>query len=601
MGHVIAEVSLTPLDGSGSTSVSYYVARALAALDGFPNLSYQLNAMGTVIEGEKAEVLAAIDQMAEACFAAGALRVSTQLKIDERRDKRGSIAGKIASVLHHKPDARTGLRIMFKKIMVANRGEIALRIVRACRELGVRTVVAYSEADRDSLAVRFADEAVCIGPAAAARSYLNIPSVVTAAVITGADAIHPGSGFLSENSYLAEVCQQLGITFIGPTPEVIEQMSDKTAARRVMQKVGLPIIPGNAEPLNSQEQALTVAKELGYPVVLKAVAGGGGRGTRMVRNESELNQVFGIARTEALAGFGNADLYLEKLIVQPRHIEVQILADNHGHIVHLGTRDCSLQRRHQKVLEEAPGYSLPQELLDKICAAAIKGAKGIGYRNAGTFEFLVDRRGNFYFLEVNPRIQVEHGITEMITGIDLIKWQIMIASGQPLTLTQKGIRIWGHSIECRINAEDPNRGFRPDAGTVELYLAPGGPGVRMDSHLYSGYVVPPHYDSLLGKLMTWGETRDEAIARMRRALSECVITGVKTIIPLHQRILSNPAYLHGNISTVFIQEYMSNEDGSIVTLEAGGPRGGANNNLHTFATREMGDDSEVEIEAEARL
>ncbi len=488
---------------------------------------------------------------------------------------------------------------MFKKILIANRGEIALRIVRAAHELGIRTVVAYSEADHDTLAVRFADEAVCIGPAPAPRSYLNIPAIITAAHITGCDAIHPGSGFLSENSYLAEICEQVGIVFIGPTPQVIEQMSDKTAARRLMQGVGLPVIPGNAEPLLNQEQAVSVARELGYPVVLKAVAGGGGRGNRVVRNETELNKVFGIARTEALVGFGNADVYLEKLIIKPRHVEVQILADNYGHVIHLGTRDCSLQRRHQKVLEEAPAYSFKAELIDRITAAAVKGAKSIGYRNAGTFEFLVDSYGAFYFLEVNPRIQVEHGITEMITGLDLVKQQILIAAGQHLTLLQKEVRMLGHAIEVRINAEDPAHGFRPEAGTVELYLPPGGPGVRVDSHLYSGYVVPSAYDSLIGKIMVWGANREEAIARTRRALNETVITGIKTTIPFHQRILTNPSYLHGNISTVFIQEHMTNEEGAVdVTLgNSGAARGGASTQLRTFGESEMGSDAGIELEA----
>jgi len=471
--------------------------------------------------------------------------------------------------------------------------------VRAAHELGIRTVIAYSEADRDTLAVRFADEAVCIGPSPAPKSYLNIPATITAALITGSDAIHPGSGFLSENSYIAEVCEQVGITFIGPTPQVIEQMSDKTAARRLMQKAGLPVIPGNAEPLINQEQAVSVAHELGYPVVLKAVAGGGGRGNRVVRNEAELNKVFGIARTEALVGFGNADVYLEKFIARPRHVEVQILADNYGHIIHLGTRDCSLQRRHQKMLEEAPAYSLEPALHDKITAAAVKGAKAIGYRNAGTFEFLVDGHGAFYFLEVNPRIQVEHGITEMITGVDIVKQQILIAAGQRLTLPQKEVRMLGHAIEVRVNAEDPVHGFRPEAGTVELYLPPGGPGVRVDSHLYSGYVVPPAYDSLIGKIMTWGANRDEAIARMRRALGECIITGIKTTIPFHQRILTNVSYLRGDVSTLFIQEHMTNEDGSVdITLGSGGsPRGGASTELRTFGETELGSDAETELEA----
>ena len=446
---------------------------------------------------------------------------------------------------------------MFKKVFIANRGEIALRIVRACRDLGVRSVVAYSEADRDSLPVRLADEAVCIGPASAERSYLHIPAVVSAALMTGADALHPGYGFLSENPYIAEICERLGLTFIGPGPRVIEQMADKAAARRIMKRAGLPVLPGSDEPLLNAGQARELAAVLGYPLILKAVGGGGGRGMRVIHHDAEMADAYAIASSEAGAAFRNADLYLERYLIDPRHVEVQVLGDSAGQIIHLGTRDCSLQRRHQKVLEEGPAPGLTPALLEEIAQAAVRGSRAIGYSNAGTLEFLVDPAGGaYYFIEMNTRIQVEHPVTELITGVDLVTWQIRIAAGESLTLPQEAIRIRGHAIECRINAEDARRGFMPQAGTVELYLAPGGPGVRVDSHLYSGYTAPASYDSLLGKLIVWGEDRATALARMQRALAETIVVGLPTTIPFHQAILRHPAFQRGAVHVGFLQQWM---------------------------------------------
>jgi acetyl-CoA carboxylase biotin carboxylase subunit len=457
---------------------------------------------------------------------------------------------------------------MFNKILVANRGEIALRVVRACRELDVPSVVAFSEADRDTLAVREADEGVCIGPAPPAKSYLHIPAIMSAALISGCDAIHPGYGFLSENPYIGEICAQLGITFIGPAPAVIERMSDKARARQIMSEAGLPVLPGSQALLNEAE-ARERAAAIGYPVLLKAVGGGGGRGMRVVENEFDLADAYAVASNEARGAFGNADLYLEKYLTAPRHVEVQVLGDNHGHIIHLGTRDCSLQRRHQKVLEEAPAPGLSDAVLKAIGAAAVRGCKYIGYQNAGTLEFLVDRDGAFYFMEMNTRIQVEHGVTEMVTGIDLVKWQIRIAAGLPLTVQQKDIRIAGHAIECRINAEDPAKGFLPQAGVIDLFLPPGGIGVRVDSHVYSGYRVPASYDSLLGKILVWGEDRTEAIARMRRALAECIVIGPVTTVAFQQQILAHPAFVKGDLDTGFLVRHMDD----LVTAATGKPAG----------------------------
>lgn len=446
---------------------------------------------------------------------------------------------------------------MFKKILIANRGEIALRVARACRELGIASVVAYSEADRDSLAVRVADEAICIGPAPSGKSYLNTPSIISACMITGADALHPGYGFLSENPYVAEICQRVGVKFIGPVPQIIERMSDKAVARHLMKEAGLPVTPGVDSALINIEAAKKAAAQIGYPVMLKALAGGGGRGIRIIESDPDMERIFPVARAEADKAFASGELYLEKYIQQPRHIEIQILADEHGHVIHLGERDCSIQRRYQKIMEEAPAPNLSDELREKIGAAAVKGAEYIGYTNAGTMEFLLDREGNFYFMEMNTRIQVEHGVTEEVTGIDLVKWQIRIADGENLTLTQKDIKIKGHAIECRVNAEDPDFNFRPSAGLIDLFVPPGGPGIRIDSHLYSGYTAPAYYDSLLGKIIAKGDTRLEAIVRMERALHETVVSGVKTTIPFQQKILADPEYRAGRAFLDFVDKKMA--------------------------------------------
>ncbi|MDQ3854821.1 MAG: acetyl-CoA carboxylase biotin carboxylase subunit, partial [Chloroflexota bacterium] len=386
---------------------------------------------------------------------------------------------------------------MFDKILVANRGEIAVRVIRACRELGVRSVVAYSEADRESLAVRMADESVCIGPAPSSKSYLNIPSVMSAALITGCDAVHPGYGFLSENTYLVEICDRLGISFIGPPRGVVERMSDKASARQAMREAGVPVVPGIEEPLTSTDRAARVAREIGYPVLLKAVAGGGGRGMRVVRGPEELEHVFAVASAEAEAAFSDGRMYLEKFLDRPRHIEVQVIGDRQGRIIELGERDCSIQRRQQKLIEESPAPQLSGKVRDAIRRAALRGARHLHFDNVGTFEFLLEGPERFYFVEMNTRIQVEHTVTEMVTGLDLVKWQIRLASDERLTLEQKDVRHAGHALECRITAEDYERDFTPQTGTVDVYLPPGGPGVRVDSHLYSGYSVPPYYDSLL--------------------------------------------------------------------------------------------------------
>ncbi|MDP9372159.1 MAG: acetyl-CoA carboxylase biotin carboxylase subunit [Chloroflexota bacterium] len=445
---------------------------------------------------------------------------------------------------------------MLKKVLIANRGEIALRVLRACRDLGIPAVVAYSEADRDSLPVRLADEAVCIGPPQSARSYNNIPAIISAARITGADAIHPGYGFLSENAYLADVCGHVGLTFVGPSSAAITKMGDKALARRLMGDAGLPLLPGSEEPLPNARAAQAVARRLGYPLILKAVAGGGGRGMRVVRSDRELAAALPTAQAEAEAAFGNGDIYVEKFLEQPRHIEVQVIADGRGHIVAVGERECSLQRRHQKVLEEAPAPNLSSGTRQNLYKAAIRGARAIGYSSVGTFEFLLARDGHFYFMEMNTRIQVEHPVTEVTTGIDLVRWQLRLAAGEPLTLGQKDIVARGHAIECRINAEDPERGFAPNAGLISEYVAPGGPGVRLDSHLFPGYVTPPYYDSLLAKLIVCGQDRQEAIARASRALEEFVISGIKTTIPFHQGILRDGLFRHADLSTDFIPQYL---------------------------------------------
>jgi acetyl-CoA carboxylase biotin carboxylase subunit len=445
---------------------------------------------------------------------------------------------------------------LFRKILIANRGEIALRILRACHDLGLRAVVAYSDVDRDSLAVRLADEAVCIGPAQAARSYNNIPAIISAALITGCDAIHPGYGFLAENPYLAEVCQQVGVTFIGPRPDVIELMGNKSAARKVMREAGVPIVPGSDGPVENLGEARAIARQIGYPLIVKAAAGGGGRGMRVVRDEAELVRQLPLAQAEADAAFGNDAVYLERYLDRPRHVEVQVLADNFGKTLAIGERDCSIQRRHQKLIEEAPAPRLPEKTRSALLKAAVKGAKAGEYTNAGTLEFLVDGEGNFYFMEMNTRIQVEHPVTEMVSRIDLVAWQIRIAAGQPLTLSEKDLAPQGHAIECRITAEDAASDFAPGVGSVEMYVAPGGPGVRVDSHLYAGYHVPPFYDSLLGKIIVWGLDRDEAIARMDRALAETVITGVPQTAAFLRRVIADEAFHKAELDTGFLTRNM---------------------------------------------
>jgi acetyl-CoA carboxylase, biotin carboxylase subunit len=454
---------------------------------------------------------------------------------------------------------------MFQKILIANRGEIALRVLRACRDLGVPAVIAYSEADRDSLPVRLADEAVCIGPASAARSYNNIPAVISAALVTGCDAIHPGYGFLAENAYLADICKQVGIAFIGPRADVIERMGDKAEARRVMKKAGVPLLPGTEGVISHPAEARRIAREIGFPVVIKAVAGGGGRGMRVARSEMEIARSVSMAQAEAEAAFGNGDVYIERYLGRPRHVEVQIIGDNHGKILSVGERDCSLQRRHQKVVEEAPSPNLPKRTRDNLLKAAARGAEAAGYTSVGTLEFLLDEDGSFYFMEMNTRIQVEHPITEETAGIDLVAWQIRVAAGEKLPFRESDFAPRGHSIECRITAEDAMDDFQPSVGTVGTYVAPGGPGLRVDSHLFSGYTIPPNYDSLLGKIISWGKDRDEAIARMRRALHETVITGVKHTVPFHRAILADPEFRRANVHTGFIPAFMER---SLETLES---------------------------------
>ncbi|MGE5551786.1 MAG: acetyl-CoA carboxylase biotin carboxylase subunit [Bacteroidota bacterium] len=445
---------------------------------------------------------------------------------------------------------------MFQKILIANRGEIALRVIRACRELGVATVAIYSEADRDSLHVRSADEAFCVGPAPTNRSYANIPNIISAATLAGVDAIHPGYGMLAENARFAEICETHQIKFIGPSAHAIELMGDKAAAKKTMKQAGVPVIPGSDGPVADEAEALAVAREAGFPVMIKASAGGGGRGIRVVRDESELSHAFHAAQSEAEAAFGNPELYVEKLVECARHIEVQILADEAGHAVHLGERDCSVQRRHQKMIEESPSVAVDAATRASLGAAAVRGALAAGYSNAGTIEFLFDRNGRFYFMEMNTRIQVEHPVTELVTGVDLVKEQLRIAAGEPLDLTQDDVCLRGHAIECRINAEDPNRNFMPRPGRIEFYHLPGGPGIRVDSFLYAGYTVPPHYDSMIAKVIAWGRDRGEAIARMRRALEEMVIDGIPTTIPFYLEVLSDPAFLQGEVSTGFVESFM---------------------------------------------
>jgi acetyl-CoA carboxylase biotin carboxylase subunit len=448
---------------------------------------------------------------------------------------------------------------VFKRILVANRGEIAVRVIRACRELGISPVAVYSQADETCLHVRLADEAVCIGPPPTRDSYTNVPNVISAAIITGCDAIHPGYGFLAENPGFAEACEAHGIKFIGPPATVIEQMGNKAEARAAMAAAGVPVVPGTQGVLQTDTDAVRAAEEIGYPLMVKAAAGGGGKGMRVVHGEEEFLPAVKIAQAESAAAFGSPEVYVEKYIEEPRHIEFQILADEHGNVIHLGERDCSIQKRHQKLLEEAPSPVISAADRERMGALAVRAAKAIGYVNAGTMEFLVDRDRDFYFLEMNTRIQVEHPVTEWIANLDLVKQQILIAAGRQLPLRQEDVTLRGHAIECRINAEDPERNFAPCAGPIDHVLFPGGIGVRIDSHLYAGYHVPSYYDSLLAKLVVWGEDRREAISRMSRALSEFRIEGIPTSIPFHERIMHNAWFRRGEVYTNFIRRRMAIE------------------------------------------
>jgi acetyl-CoA carboxylase biotin carboxylase subunit len=449
---------------------------------------------------------------------------------------------------------QTGL---FKKILIANRGEIALRIIRACKELGIATVAVYSEVDELSLHVRFADECVRIGPGPSSESYLNIPRIISAAEITNADAIHPGYGFLAENSQFAEICESSDIHFIGPSSEMIANMGDKAFAKSKMKKAGVQTIPGSDGLVNDLKTAEAIAEKIGYPIILKATAGGGGKGMRVVSGKSELEKAFITARTEANAAFNNPDLYMEKYFERPRHIEVQILGDRHGNIVALGERECSIQRKHQKLIEESPSPVVNEKIRKRLVDAAIKGAKQVNYQSAGTIEFLLDLDGKFYFMEMNTRIQVEHPVTEVVFGMDLLKQQILLAAGEKLNSVIKGFKLRGHAIECRINAEDPDKNFRPCPGKIETFHIPGGPGVRVDTHAYSQYVIPPYYDSLIAKIITSGKDRDEALGRMRRSLDEFIIEGIATTIPFHQQVMNDVNFQQGDFDTKYIERMLS--------------------------------------------
>jgi acetyl-CoA carboxylase biotin carboxylase subunit len=445
---------------------------------------------------------------------------------------------------------------MFKKILIANRGEIALRVMRACRELGIQSVAIHSAADTNSLHVKYADESVCVGKTTSAESYLRIPNIIAAAEITGAEAIHPGYGFLAENAEFAEICAENDFVWIGPQAEVIRQMGDKATARRMATEAEVPIVPGTGL-VDDVEEAVEFAAGAGYPVIIKATAGGGGKGMRVAWNEEELRKNYVAARTEAGAAFANDQVYLEKYLVNPRHVEIQLLADHHGTVLHLGERDCSIQRRHQKLIEEAPSPAVDEDLRARMGGAAVRLAERVGYRSAGTVEFLLDEDGSFYFMEMNTRIQVEHPVTEMVTGVDLLKWMIRVAADEKLDFGQEDVTVRGHAIECRINAENPERDFMPCPGRVFYYHAPGGPGVRVDTHVYSDYLVPPHYDSLLAKIITHGKDRGEAVARMRRALAECVFEGLPTSTPFHLEVLDNEVFLAGRATTRFLEEESS--------------------------------------------
>src|SRR3954467_4734161 len=445
---------------------------------------------------------------------------------------------------------------MFKKILIANRGEIALRVIHACRELGIKTVAVYSEADENSLHVRFADEDVCIGPPRSAESYLNVPAIISAAEITGADAIHPGDGFLSETAYLADVCEACHIPFIGPDPTVIKLLGDKARAKKAMKKAGVPMLPGSDGPVDSEAKALSVAKEIGYPVIIKAVAGGGGRGMRIVRTPAELPNLLRTAQREAEAAFGNGDVYVEKYLENPRHIEFQILGDHHGNVVHLGERECSIQRRHQKLLEESPSPALTDKVRRRMGSLVVDAARAVQYTNAGTFEFLMDKDGRFYFMEANTRLQVEHPVTEMVTGIDIVKEQIRIAAGERLSFKQSEVTFTGHSIECRVNAEDPET-FVPSPGVIHAFSVPGGPGVRVETAAHSECTISPYYDSMIAKIIVHGRDRQEAIARMRRTLEMTVIEGIKTTVPLQLKIIGDPDFAAGKLSTSFMERFLA--------------------------------------------
>ncbi len=448
---------------------------------------------------------------------------------------------------------------MFKKVLIANRGEIALRIIRACRELGVQTVAVYSEADRESLHVRFADEDVCIGPATATESYLNIPRIIAAAEVTGAEAIHPGYGFLAENAEFSEICARSGLTFIGPTPEQIRLMGDKATARETMMKTGVPTVPGSDGIVPTLEEAMPIAEEMGFPIMIKASAGGGGKGMRVALDADAFPKLFAAAQNEARAAFANPDVYLERCILKPRHVEIQVFGDKHGRVMHFGERDCSIQRRHQKLVEEAPSPVLTPELRAEMGAAAVRAAEAIDYVGAGTVEFLLDQDGSFYFMEMNTRIQVEHPVTEVTTGYDLLKEQIRVAAGEPLSAPVGDVEHRVHAIEFRINAEDPDRNFAPGPGTITTFHAPGGPGVRFDSHIYSGYRVPPNYDSLLAKLIVSGTTREEAIVRARHVMDQMVIEGIPTTVPFLRKILDDPYFVEGDVDTGFVARMMAEE------------------------------------------
>jgi len=450
---------------------------------------------------------------------------------------------------------------MFKKVLIANRGEVALRVIRACREMGLATVAVYSEADRDSLHVRFADQAVCIGPAPSRQSYLNQPAIMSAAEITGADAIHPGYGFLSENADFAQICIECGLTFIGPTPDVIAKMGNKSVAKDTARAAGVPVIPGSSGSVGSESDAMRVAKEIGYPVMIKAAAGGGGRGMRVAHDEEQLKTRLAAAQAEAMGAFGSDEVYIEKFIDSPKHIEIQVLGDSKGNAIHLGERDCSVQRRHQKLVEECPGPTITPELRERMGEASVAACKAIGYQSAGTIEYLLDGQGNFYFMEMNTRVQVEHTITEQVTGVDIVKEQILIAMGKKLSLTQKQVTWNGVAIQLRINAEDSERNFMPCPGKITSFNVPGGPGIRIDTHAFTEYVIPKYYDSMIAKLIVHAPTRKEAIARALRALDEFIVEGVKTTIPFHKKVLQNGTFRKGTHGINFVEQHLVNITG----------------------------------------